>query len=71
MGLLLFLEDAYTDQHIFLLGQSVLVRGEDIEYVTLLGPGDLTLPLADTVAAKSRALPKDDITMWKREELRK
>lgn len=63
MGLLLFLEDAYTDQHIFLLGQSVFVRGEYVEYVTLLGPGDLTLPLADIVAAKSGALPKDDVTM--------
>ena len=63
MGLLLFLEDAYTNQHIFLLGQSVLVRGEYIEYVTLLGTGDLTLPLADIVAAKSGALPKDDVTM--------
>lgn len=37
--------------------------------MTLLGPGDMTSLLADTVGARSEASSEDDVT-WKTEELR-
>ena len=37
--------------------------------MTLEGPRDLTSLLADMAAAKSRASPVDDITVWKTGEL--